>query len=315
MRSFQRFPRGLSKRKIENGSLKHLQARSSRKLRGHFDELSTSHKADLDVALEYLLCQWPELDDRTRSNIESTWSSLASKFTYDPLRSMFSSGRCDWLPEQISHEGLIVIVDISVLGYSRDLSRTCQILIKTVHQRAWLRHTYKPGCCNGVVCFEDEFDFLASRFDPYFHKVCRESAIAPICISQNILGLAAEEFGEQMPGSKTLGFLGMFGVRFFLQNNETLTNDQAANLIGKEWRDVDGWSAGQSHEHSHFGVSGNKQLTHIIEPIEFTRLMKPDGDNPLAEAICFNSGRSFNATKTQQRPQGLPYLRVHFSRD
>lgn len=286
------------------------------KLKGRLDELTQSKKADLDIATSYLLQKWPELDEKTRSNIESTWSGLASKFTYDPMRSMFCSGKCSWMPEQITHEGLIVIVDISVLEFSRDLARTCQILIKTVHQRAWLRHIYKSGCCNGAVIFEDEFAaFLASRFDPHFHMVCRESAIAPICISQNILGLAAEEFGEQMPGSKTLGFLGLFGIRFFLQNNETVTNEQAADLIGKEYRDVPGWNAGQGQEHNHFGVSAHQQLTHLIEPIEFTRLTKPDGENPLAECICYNSGRSFNATKTPDRPQGLPYLRVHFSRE
>jgi hypothetical protein len=61
-------------------------------------------------------------------------------------------------------------------------------------------------------------------------------------------------------------------------------------------------------------VSGSKQLTHLIEPIEFTRLLKPDGENPLSEGVVYQSGRAFNATKTRNRPQGLPFLRVHFSR-
>jgi hypothetical protein len=146
---------------------------------------------------------------------------------------------------------------------------------------------------------------------------CRESAVTPICACQNILSLAAEEFGEQTPGSKTLGFLGLFGVKFFMANNEmTITNQYAADQIGKEYQDVPGWNVGQGQQqHSHFGVSGNQQLRHLLEPIEFTRLLKPDGENPLAEAVCYISGRSFNAAKTAARPQGLPYLRVHFSRE
>jgi hypothetical protein len=284
------------------------------KLKARKEAFSPSQWADLDIAILHLLEKWPSLDSRTRSNIESTWSGLSSKFTYDPIRSMFSSGRVDWTPGEITHDGLIVIADISVLEFSRELARTCQILIKTVHQRAWLRHTYKPGCCNGAVIFEDEFAFLASRFDPHFHMVCRESAIAPVCISQNILSIAAEGFGEQMPGSNTLGFLGLFGTRFFLQNNETVTNQYASDLVGQEYQDVPGWNAGQGQQHSHFGVSANQQLKHLLEPIEFQRLARPDGENPLAEVICYNSGRSFNATKTPARPQGLPYLRVYFSR-
>jgi len=284
-------------------------------LRKNRSQFSQSQWGDLDIALSHLLEKWPELDKRTSSNVESTWSGLASKFTYDPFRSMFCSGRFDFTPEQVTHNRLILIVDIPVLEYSRETARVCQILMKVNMQRAMLRHAYKPGCCHGAFIFQDEFAFLLSRLDPHFHMVCRGSAIAPICITQNILSLAAEEFGEQTPGAKTLGFLGLFGVKFFLANNETITNEYAADQIGKAYRDVSGWNAGKGENHSHFGVSANQQLTHLIEPIEFTRLTKPDGENPLAEAICYISGRSFNATKTQQRPQGLPFMRVHFSRE
>jgi hypothetical protein len=285
------------------------------KLRVNRSHFSATQWSDLDIALSHLLEKWPELDKRTSSNVESTWSGLASKFTYSPFREMFSSGRFDITPEQVTHERLILIVDIPVLEYSRETARACQILMKVNFQRAMLRHAYKPGCCHGSFIFEDEIAFLLSRLDPHFHMVCRGSAVAPICIGQNILSLAAEEFGEQTPGAKTLGFLGLFGVRFFMANNEIVTNTHASDLIGKEYRDVSGWNAGQGQSHSHFGVSANQQLTHLLEPIEFQKLLRPDGENPLAEAICYVSGRSFNATKTQQRPQGLPYLRVHFSRE
>jgi hypothetical protein len=269
---------------------------------------------DLDIAIVFLLEKWPNLDARTRSNIESTWSAMASKFTYSPFREMFCSGRFDFLPEQASHERKIFLIDMPVLEYSRETSRLCQVLIKLVFQRAWLRHQYKPGCCNGTFLFQDEFSFLMHRLDPHFHAVCRGSAVMPVCMTQNILSIAAEEFGEQQPGSKTLGFLGLLGTKIFLANNETLTNHYASDQIGKVYAYVEGWNAGQSERDHHSGVSANKQLVHIIEPIEFTRLMKPDGENPLSEGICYLSGRTFNATTTQSNPRGLPYLRVHFSR-
>jgi hypothetical protein len=136
--------------------------------------------------------------------------------------------------------------------------------------------------------------------------VCRGSAIAPVCITPNILNVAAEE-GEQTPGAKTVGFLGLMAVKVFHPNNNTFTNEYAADQIGKEWRFVEGWNSGNSGNHSHMGVSGNKQLVHIVEPVEFTRLLKPDGDNPLSEAVVYLSGRSFQTTKTPSRPQGLPY--------
>lgn len=239
---------------------------------------------------------------------------MASKFTYSPFREMFCSGRFDFVPEQCSHERKIYLIDMPVLEYSRETSRVCQVLIKLVFQRAWLRHQYKPGCCNGTFLFQDEFSFLMHRLDPHFHAVCRGSAVMPVCITQNILSIAAEEFGEQQPGSKTLGFLGLIANKIFLANNETLTNQYASDQIGKIYAYIEGWNAGQSEHNHHSGVSANKQLVHIIEPIEFTRLLKPDGENPLSEGIVYLSGRTFNATQTQSNPRGLPYLRVHFSR-
>jgi hypothetical protein len=291
-------------------------ARIINKLKSRQDEFSGTQWKDLDIAIVYLLEKWPNLDTRTRSNIESTWSGMASKFTYSPFREMFCSGRFDWTPEQLTHEHKILIIDMPVLEYGRETSRLCQVLIKLILQRAWLRHQYSRDCCHGAFLFQDEFAFLMHRHESQFHSVCRGSAIAPICATQNILSIAAEEFGEQTPGAKTLGFLGLFGVKFFMANNEnSYTNQYAADQIGKEWQDVSGWNAGQGEQHSHFGVSGNQQLRHLIEPIEFSRLMKPDGENPLAESICYLNGRGFNATKTHHRPQGLPYMRVHFSRE
>jgi hypothetical protein len=290
-------------------------ARILEQLKKRYDTLPTANKDDLDVAVVHLLSKWASLDYRTRSNIESTWSGMASRFVYDPFRSLFCSGRFDFTPEQITHEGKILIVDMPALEYGRHTSRVCQVLIKLIFQRAWLRHPYVPGCCNGAILFQDEFPFLMHRDESHFHTVCRGSAIAPICACQNILTLASEEFGESTPGAKTLGFLGLFGVKVFMANNEMQTNEFASRQIGSEYRFIEGWNAGEGqHSSSHMGVSGSKQRAYLVEPIEFTRLMKPDGDNPIAEGILHMSGRSFNATKTAARPQGLPYLRVHFSR-
>jgi hypothetical protein len=285
------------------------------KLRQRKGSFSASQWSDLDIAIVYMLEKWPAHDPRTRSNIESTWSGMASKFTYDPFRSMFCSGEYSFTPEQTTHEHKVVLLDMPVLEYGRETSRLCQILVKIIFQRAWLRHQYKPGCCHGAFLFQDEFALLMHRNESHFHMVCRGSAIAPVCITPNILNIAAEEFGEQTPGAKTLGFLGLLSVKIFHANNETETCNYAANQIGKEYRYLDSWNAGASDNHSQAGVSGSKQLVHVIEPIEFTRLIKPDGDNPCSQAIVYMSGRTFNATKTAQNPKGRNYLSVLFSRE
>jgi len=280
------------------------------------DSFTKSQWEDLEVAIQYVADKFITLDPRTRSNIESSWSGMASKFTYDPFRSLFCSGRFDFSPEQTTHENKVVIVDMPALEYGRETSRTAQVLMKITFQRAWLRHQYKPGCCNGAFLFQDEFALLMQKDEPHFHMVCRGSAIAPICITPNILNIAAEEFGEDDPGAKTLGFLGLLACKIFHANNETRTNEYAADQIGKEYRYLPNYNSGSNEEnHSHTSFGGSKQLVHILQPIELTRLMKPDGDNPLSQAIVYMSGRTFNASKTQEHPQGTSYLSVYFSRE
>jgi hypothetical protein len=278
------------------------------------DNFSEQRWNDLDVATVHLLQRFPTLDPRTRSNVESTLTGLCSKFLYEPFRSMFCSGRFDFTPSQLTHEHKLLLISMPLLEVGRDTGRLCQVLMKLVLSRAWCRHQYEPGCCNGAFMFIDEASFLMSKMDVYTHMVNRSSAFVPFLLLQNILTIAGDEFGENTPGSKTLGFLGLIGTKIFLANNETYTNNYAADLIGKEYRYIDSWNAGSSENHHHAGIGGAKQLSHLVEPIEFTKLLRPDGEQPLAEAIVHSSGRIFESTKTSTNPRGLPYLRVHFSR-
>jgi hypothetical protein len=283
-------------------------------LRDRKDSFTPSQWDDLEVAIGYLMEKWPEHDPRTRSNIESTWSGMASKFVYDPVRSMFCGGRVDFTPEQTTHQHLVVIIDMPTLEYGKAASKLCQVGMKMVFQKAWLRHPYVPGCCHGAFLFQDEFAHVMSR-DESFHMVCRGSAIAPVCILPNILNMAAEEFGEQTPGSRTLGFLGLLSIRIWHANSETRTNEWCADQIGKEFRHMSGWNAGNSESGGHTGISGSMQHQYILEPHEFTKLVKPDGENPFSEAIVYVSGRTFAASRTAARPEGASYLRVFFSRE
>jgi hypothetical protein len=276
-------------------------------LRDRKDTFTPSQWEDLDNAILFAMKKWPELDPRTRGNIESTWSGMASRFLYDPWRRMFCSGTYDFTPEQMTHERKLIILDMPVLEVGREASRLCQILVKIICQRSWLRHQYNPGCCNGAFLFQDEFSLLMHRHENHFHQVCRGSAIAAVCLTPNILNIASEEFGEQKPGAKTLGFLGNLSVKIFHNQTDIETCNYAADQIGRHYRYVESFNAGGSNDHLHAGVSGSSQLTHIIEPVEFTRLRKPTSSNPYAEAIVYQSGKTFAASKRN-------YLRTLFSR-
>jgi len=281
-------------------------------IRARKEQLTPTQWEDLEVAAQFVFGKWASYDEKPRSSIEMTFAGMADKFLFSPFREKFSSAKFSFTPEQVTHEHKLVILDTPVLACGRETARLIQILIKLVFQRAWLRHSYKPGCCNGAMLVQDEFQMLMSRFESHFVQVCRSSAIAPIFITQTILNLA-EEMGESQPGSKTKAFLNNLSVKIAHNNSSCPdTCRYMADLIGKKYQYIDNFHAGSGGPGPmHSSVGAARQLAHIVEPIEFTRLRTPDGDNPLAEAIVTLGEELFNSNSNCKSN----YLRVLFSRD
>jgi hypothetical protein len=284
-----------------------------RAIRERKDSLSESQWSDLDYATTFICRKWPAFDEKPRSSIEMTWAGMGDKFLFNPFNRLFCSGKCTFTPEQTTHEGKIILCDFPMLKYGQETGRLINILLKLCFQRAWLRRNIKESG-NPVFLWQDEFQyFVTPKADNLFQTTCRSSRVAVVCLTQNILNLA-EVLGQQQPGAKTKSFLANLGTKYFLQQNCPDSCDYAASVIGREYRYMDNYSGG-SQAGAQTSVGGSMQLVHIVEPGEFTRLLKPDGDNPYAEAIVHQSGRIFDATKTAKDPKGKNYLRVLFSRE
>jgi hypothetical protein len=284
-------------------------------IRARKDTLTEDQWSDLDIATQYVFRKWPAFDERPRSSLEMTWSGMGDPFLFNPLFRLFCSGKCSFTPEDTTHNHRIVICDFPILEYGDQTGRMVNVILKLIFTRAWLRRKLSESP-NPVFLWQDEMQYFVTRRDNFFQQTCRGSRVAVVCLTQNLPNLS-EELGEAQIGSKTKSFLGNLGVKIFHQQNDTETCNYAADLIGKEYRHLDNFNAGssgQSHN-SHTSVGGSQQLVHLVEPIAFTRLKKPDSDNPLALAIVYQSGKSFNATISAQNSKGRNYLPVYFSRE
>ena len=278
------------------------------------DTLTPEQWSDLDFASQYIFNKWPSFDERPRSSLEMTWSGMADKFLFNPFNRLFCSGKCTFTPEDTTHRNKIVICDFPLLEYGHETGRTINVILKLIFQRAWLRRKLSESP-NPVFLWQDEFQYFVTRRDNFFQQTCRGSRVAVVCLTQNILNLA-EELGEGQPGSKTKSFLGNLAIKIFHQQNDTETCNYAADQIGKHWVYMDNFNSSVGGVgHPHASVGGHRQLVHVIEPIEFTRLTKPDGNNPLSQAIVYLSGKPFKATESQENPRGRNYLPVLFSRE
>jgi TraM recognition site of TraD and TraG len=285
-------------------------------IRARKDTLTAEQWSDLDIATQFALVRWPAFDERPRSSLEMTWSGIADKFLFNPFNRIFCSGKCTFVPEMTTHQNKIVICDFPILEYGYETGRLINVLIKLIFQSAWLRRDVREAP-NGVFLVADEMQYFIHRRDNSFQQTCRGSRVATCYITQNILNLS-EELGEHIPGSKTKSFLANLALKVFAQQNDPDTNNYAADLIGKEWRFVDSFhaNAGASGQQSaNASVGGAMQLVHRVEPTEFSRLTKPNGNNPLVETIVYFGGKTFNATITNRNPEGRNYLKLAFSRD
>lgn len=288
-------------------------ARLIKQIRDRKETLTPEQWSDLDFATQYIFTKWPAFDERPRSSLEMTWSGMADKFLFNPFNRLFCGGSCSFSPEDTTHRGKIVVCDFPLLEYGHETGRLINIIFKLVFQRAWLRRDIEDSP-NPLFLWQDEFQYFVTRRDNFFQQTCRGSRVAVVCLTQNILNLS-EELGEDQPGSKTKSFLGNLAIKIFHQQNETETCNYAADQIGKHWVYMSNYSAGGDGQRTHSNVGGSRQLVHIVEPIEFTRLFKPDSMSPVSQAIVYQSGKVFNATKSGNNPEGRNYLTVFFSRD
>jgi hypothetical protein len=277
--------------------------------------LTEDQWSDLEFATQFIFRKWAGFDERPRSSLEMTWGGMADKFLFNPLHRIFCGGKCTFTPEMTTHDGKIVICDFPILEYGHETGRLCNIILKMIFQRAWLRRKLSESG-NPVFLWQDEFQyFVVPKWDNFFQQTCRGSRVAVVCLTQNILNLS-EQLGENQPGSKTKSFLGNLAIKIAHQQNEPDTATFMANIIGQEYRYLENYGAGGTQgEKAHASVGGSQQLVHIVQPIEFSRLIKPDSENPYAQAIVYQSGKPFNATKTERHPKGRNFLSVLFSRE
>jgi type IV secretory system conjugative DNA transfer VirD4/TraG family protein len=271
-------------------------------IRERKDRLTADQWSDLDIATQYAFKKWPAFDERPRSSLEMTWSGMADPFLFNPLNRHFCQQKCTFLPEQTFMHGKIVVVDFPMLQY-QETGRLINVMMKLIFQRAWLRRDVNkhPAPC---FLWQDEFQYFVTRRDNFFQQTCREARVAVVCLTQNIMNLS-EELGEDNIGSKTKSFAGNLMLKVAHQQNEDSTSQYMSSLIGQEWRYVENYSVSGSDTAN---AGGSMQLVHQLEPIEFSRLQKPDAMHPEAAAIIYQGGKTFQAS-------GRNHLKVNFTRN
>lgn len=305
------------------------------------DPLFPLPEQDVMVAGNFFRKRWATASDRLRSSVEFTFTSMASPFLTGYLREIFAT-TTNTIPE-FTQQGAIIVVDLPIKEHGES-----GILAQHVWKYLWQRATERRNAerdptARPLFLWADECQFFVSKYDNEFQSTARGSKAATVYLTQSLPALY-ERMGGRTPEHSAHTLLNNFQTRIFHQNMDMTTNQQAADMVGREWHTVRSWgtssggNAGSSTTYGNTsggGVSGSgtqttissswgrsegyadstgrnwgssesysQQVEHVVMPHVFTRL-RQGGRGGHPQAVVVQGGRLFSTT-------GRPYLICEF---
>lgn len=264
---------------------------SSRKARGELDE---SAQTALEVAKAYFLIDLPTLPEKTRGSILETFYSFANPFRSGLLAKYFATDvSYEVMPER-TFEGKIIIINFSVKDYLQ-LGVYAQCIYKKIWQQI-VENRKGDDLIRPVFMWVDEAQYFINEDDTMFQTTARSAKACTVLITQNISNYYAV-VGGQNPKARVDSLLGNLSTKIFHTNNDYVTNEWAANTIGKVFQSKETINAGEEAS-----VSVSDVLDYQVQPQEFT-LLKTGGIGNV-QAIITTAGKEWS--------NGKNYMKVAF---
>jgi len=256
---------------------------------------------DFDVSVRYWLQSFAGMADRTKSSIVATFESVGDLLLHGVAHELLCT-ETTWLPE-LCFDGAITILDLPLQRYF-EVGRIIQGIIKYAWQRAVLSRdiTQKP---RPVFLWIDEAQGHISPFDYEYQSTARSARACTVYLTQSITNIYAR-LGDG-GRSQADALLGLFQTTIFHANADAVTNEWAAERIGRRWLTTYSFHSNRSDQGGSRGSGGSESVQYKLLPSEFTTLRKGGPANNLqVDAVIFQGGRIWNAS-------GDTYLRTIFT--
>lgn len=239
---------------------------------------------------QFFLEHYKNLNEKTRSIIEFSFSGFLFRLMKEPVFSLFCRHQSTFTPED-SLRGKIILLNFPVKHYFK-VGRDIQVMFKYIWQRAMERRDIKE---NGRPLFlwADEAQHFLHGYDADYQATARSSRIATVYISQNLPNYHANMGGESSL-YKVKSFLGTLGTKIFHANADIETNNYASALIGEKYTASVQVSKTTASEFSST-QSVSAQLEKSVRPEKFTWLKNGSSINGgVVEGYMHRQGRSFS---------------------
>ncbi|WP_145383657.1 hypothetical protein [Botrimarina mediterranea] len=252
--------------------------------------------ADVCDTFVYWTRIFPNLADRTRSVILTSFTGKANDLLRRPLREIFCNGHStdeySVLPTD-THRGVVVLVNIPVKRYG-EVGEFSQKLYKTVWQHATEsdERDMDDADIKPTFLWADEAQHFVTKEDVLFQATARSKLAATIYLTQNISNYYCILGGDK--SSATDALLGSLQMKVFHANGDPATNEWGERLFGQ--RDTpdpsSSYSTGQDQQLNYGGsLSMRTKPTRLSS--EFTRLGRGDGTDGSTSALLFHAGKQW----------------------
>lgn len=250
-------------------------------------ELDVRDMNSLEVAKSYFLTDFAILAEKTRSSITEYFYAFASPFRSGLLAEFFATNTTEEILPEVTFQGKIIILDFPVKKYMQ-----LGIYAQSIYKRIWQQAVERRNTQNHpvpVFMWVDESQYFLNEEDMMFQTTARSSRACTVMLSQNISNYYAT-IGGKHPKQRVDSLLGNLATKIFHANNDYVTNEWAANTIGKTFQGKTSSSVGK-----YDSVSISESLQYQVEPQELTLLLSGSKVNDFdVEAIVTCAGKRWS---------------------
>lgn len=268
--------------------------------------MTARQQHDFGLAADYFLAEYPTLSDKTRSVIVSTFTSMIDVLNRGIPRELFCTETT--ITPEATEQGKIILIDLPVKEFS-EVGLFCQVIWKHAFQRSIERRDVKTSP-RPVFLWADEAHHFTTGYDAEFQTTCRSARVATVYLSQNISNYYAALGGEEKGRPRCDSLFANLNTKVFHANGDPVTNEWAANLIGKTRQYMMNGSSTHSSgdwRESLLGARGSpsdtvgmsEQFQYEVQPSVFTSLRTGGpAHRGVVDGIVFRSGvRSFSTAR------------------
>jgi hypothetical protein len=279
---------------------------------GAIRSVELGRKRDYQRAAAYWLAEYPNLSDRTRSIVVTSFTSLVDGFLRGKIHDLFCTDTT--VTPKDCQQGKIIVVALPVLTYLK-VGTMAQVVWKYLFQKTQQMRSNCTEADRPCFLWADECQYFFAEYDATFQTIARSTKTACVYLTQNISNLYAA-LGGKSSESLVDSFLGNLAMKIFCNLDDEPTREWGSKLIGQERKFFLSGGSGSSRQpfqvfsSTSENMGFSQQLDYSVRPEEFIRLRTGGpANNFTVDSIVFRRGVRDN---NQLWANGKNWIRVNF---